>query len=135
SLGNPAQCIKAFLEAEAFDGPSLIIAYAHCIAHGIDMTTAVDEQKKAVACGHWPLFRYNPALACVNTNPLQLDSKAPTISFEEYAMGENRYRVLKKNNPKAATALMSQATEWTARRFDLYQKMAEITFSVCPTEK
>ncbi|AJE04612.1 pyruvate:ferredoxin (flavodoxin) oxidoreductase [Geobacter pickeringii] len=135
SLANPAQCIKAFLEAEAFDGPSLIIAYAHCIAHGINMTTAVDEQKKAVSSGHWTLFRYNPDLACKGQNPLQLDSKAPSISFEEYALSENRYRVLKKSNPKAAAALMAQASEWNARRFELYEKMAQMTFSVCPAEK
>ncbi len=135
SLANPAQCIRAFLEAEAFDGPSLIIAYAHCIAHGINMTTAVDEQKNAVACGYWPLFRYNPDLACKQENPLQLDSKAPSLSFEEYAMGENRYRVLKKTNPAAAQALMDQATDWNSRRFDLYEKMASMSFSVCPTDK
>ena len=135
SLANPAQCIKAFLEAEAFDGPSLIIAYAHCIAHGIDMTTAVDEQKNAVNCGHWQLFRYNPDLACQGQNPLQLDSKTPTMSFADYALGENRYRVLKKTNPKAADALMAQATEWNSRRFDLYEKMAAMSFSVCPIDK
>ena len=135
SLANPTQCIKAFLEAEAFDGPSLIIAYAHCIAHGINMTTAVDEQKKAVSSGHWTLFRYNPDLACKGENPLQLDSKTPSISFEEYALSENRYRVLKKSNPKAAAALMAQANEWNARRFELYEKMAQMTFSVCPAEK
>ncbi|MEI8354642.1 MAG: pyruvate:ferredoxin (flavodoxin) oxidoreductase, partial [Deltaproteobacteria bacterium] len=96
SLANPAHAVKTLLEAEAFNGPSLVIAYAHCIAHGINMTTAVDEQKKAVACGHWPLYRFNPDLIAQGKNPLQLDSKAPTISFEEYAMGENRYRVLMK---------------------------------------
>ncbi len=135
ALSNPAQCIKAFLEAEAFDGPSLIIAYSHCIAHGINMTCGVDENRKAVASGYWTLFRYNPDLACTGGNPLQLDSKTPTISFEEYAMGENRYRVLKKSNPKAAAALMQQATDWSARRFDLYEKMAAMSFSVCPTDK
>ncbi|HTG82030.1 MAG TPA: thiamine pyrophosphate-dependent enzyme, partial [Geobacteraceae bacterium] len=135
ALSNPSQCIKAFLEAEAFDGPSLIIAYAHCIAHGIDMTTAVDEQKKAVNSGYWTLFRYNPDLACSGQNPLQLDSKKPSIPFEEYAMSENRYRVLKKNNPKEAAALMQQAADWTARRFDLYEKMAAMSFSVCPIDK
>ncbi|KAF0220880.1 MAG: putative pyruvate-flavodoxin [Geobacteraceae bacterium] len=135
ALSNPTQCIKAFLEAEAFDGPSLIIAYAHCIAHGIDMTRAVDEQKKAVASGYWTLFRYNPELACEGKNPLQLDSKTPTIPFDEYALGENRYRVLKKNNPKAADALMKQAADWSARRFDLYEKMAAMSFTVCPIDK
>jgi pyruvate-ferredoxin/flavodoxin oxidoreductase len=135
SLANPAQCIKAFLEAEAYDGPSLIIAYAHCIAHGIDMATAVDGQKKAVNSGYWTLFRYNPDLACKAENPLQFDSRKPTIAFDEYALSENRYRVLKKNNPKAAGALMQQAADWSARRFDLYEKMASMSFTVCPVEK
>lgn len=128
SLANPAQTIKAFSEAEAYDGPSLIIAYAHCIAHGIDMARAVDEGKKAVACGHVQLFRYNPSLATEGRNPLQLDSKPPTISFEEYAYGENRYRILKKNDPEAAAPLMKKANEWTARRFELYRQMAGISY-------
>jgi len=128
ALSNPAQVVKAFMEAEAYDGPSLILAYSHCIAHGIDMTTAVDGQRRAVACGHWPLVRYNPALVEQGKNPLQLDSKEPTITLEEYAYGENRYRVLKKSNPEAAAALMARSTELTARRFDLYKKMSEIKY-------
>ena len=128
ALSNPAQVVKAFMEAEAFDGPSLILAYSHCIAHGIDMATAIEGQKRAVACGHWPLVRYNPALAEQGKNPLQLDSKEPTISLEEYAYGENRYRVLKKNNPEAAATLMARSTELTARRFDLYKRMAEMDY-------
>jgi len=128
SLSNPAQCVKAMLEAEAYDGPSLIVAYAHCIAHGINMTTAVDEQKKAVQSGYWPLYRYNPVLAAECKNPLQLDSKAPTISFEEYAYSENRYKSLKKSNPKAAEELMKKATHWTAARFAYYQKLAALNF-------
>jgi len=128
ALSNPAQVVKAFIEAEAYDGPSLIIAYSHCIAHGIDMTTAVDENRRAVACGHWPLVRYNPELAEQGKNPFQLDSKEPTISLEEYAYGENRYRVLKKSNPEAAAALMARSTELTARRFDLYKKMSEMEY-------
>ncbi|MBJ6725657.1 pyruvate:ferredoxin (flavodoxin) oxidoreductase [Geomesophilobacter sediminis] len=128
ALSNPAQCVKAFMEAEAFDGPSLILAYSHCIAHGINMTTAVDEQKKAVACGHWPLVRYNPDLSEQGKNPLQLDSKDPSISLEEFCYGENRFRVLKKNNPDAAAALMERATILTARRFDLYKKMADLKY-------
>ncbi|MCM0080983.1 pyruvate:ferredoxin (flavodoxin) oxidoreductase [Geomonas sp. Red32] len=128
ALSNPAQCVKAFIEAEAYDGPSLILAYSHCIAHGIDMATAVETQKRAVASGHWPLVRYNPELAEQGKNPLILDSKDPSISLEEYAYGENRYRVLKKNNPEAAAALMARSTELTARRYDLYKKMAEMEF-------
>ncbi|MBJ6798949.1 pyruvate:ferredoxin (flavodoxin) oxidoreductase [Geomonas propionica] len=128
SLSNPAQVVKAFMEAEAYDGPSLILAYSHCIAHGIDMSTAVETQKRAVASGHWPLVRYNPELAEQGKNPLVLDSKDPSISLEEYAYGENRYRVLKKNNPEAAATLMARSSELTARRFDLYKRMAEMEY-------
>ena len=128
SLANPAQVVKAFIEAEAYDGPSIIIAYAHCIAHGIDMTAGVDEQKKAVSSGYWPLYRYNPTLAAQGQNPLQLDSKAPTTSFEEFANGENRYKVLKKVNPVAAEQLMQKAGAWAAGRFEYYRKLAGLTF-------
>jgi pyruvate-ferredoxin/flavodoxin oxidoreductase len=128
SLANPGQVVKAFIEAEAYDGPSIIIAYAHCIAHGINMTTAVDEQKKAVSSGYWPLYRYNPALTVEGKNPLQLDSKAPTTSFEDFAYGENRYKVLKKMNPAVAAELMAKASTWTANRFDYYQKLAALKY-------
>jgi pyruvate-ferredoxin/flavodoxin oxidoreductase len=128
ALSNPAQCVKAMLEAEAFDGPSIIIAYSHCIAHGINMTEGVDAQKKAVQSGYWPLYRYNPALAAECKNPLQLDSKAATISFEEYTNNENRYRMLKKANPKGAEAMMKQAGEWARAHFAYYQKLASLSF-------
>jgi len=126
ALSNPGQVVKAFIEAEAYDGPSLIIAYSHCIAHGIDMTKGVDENKKAVSCGYWPLYRYNPVLVAEGKNPLQLDSKPPTTSFEDYAYGENRYKVLKNANPEAAAELMKKATAWTASRFEYYQKLAAL---------
>jgi pyruvate-ferredoxin/flavodoxin oxidoreductase len=128
SLANPSQVVKAFVEAEAYDGPSIIVAYAHCIAHGINMTTAVDEQKKVVSSGYWPLYRYNPALVAEGKNPLQLDSKSPTTSFEDYAYGENRYKVLQKANPEAAAILMKKASAWTASRFEYYQKLAALTY-------
>jgi len=128
ALSNPGQVVKAFIEAEAYDGPSLIVAYSHCIAHGINMTKGVDENRNAVSCGYWPLYRYNPALATEGKNPLQLDSKSPTTSFEEYAYGENRYKVLQKTNPKAAAVLMKKATAWSASRFDYYQKLAALTY-------
>jgi pyruvate-ferredoxin/flavodoxin oxidoreductase len=128
ALSNPGQVVKAFIEAEAYDGPSIIIAYSHCIAHGIDMTKGVDENRKAVSCGYWPLYRYNPALATEGKNPLQLDSKSPTTSFEEYAYGENRYKVLQKSNPEGAAILMKKATVWTASRFEYYQKLAALTY-------
>jgi pyruvate-ferredoxin/flavodoxin oxidoreductase len=128
ALSNPTQCVKAMLEAEAFDGPSLIIAYSHCIAHGINMTEGVDAQKKAVQSGYWPLYRYNPALAAECKNPLQLDSKPPTIEFSEYTDNENRYRMLKKANPKAAEALMKKAAQWSKAHFAYYQKLAALNF-------
>jgi len=127
SLANPAHLVRTMVEAEAYDGPSVILCYAHCIAHGIDTTFGVDEQKKAVNCGHWPLMRYNPALAEKGENPLKLDSKAPTISFEEFAYGENRYRVLKKSNPDAAASLMAQAEEDVKRRWKLYEQLAGVS--------
>ena len=108
SMGaNPIQVAKAIAEAEAYDGPSLIIAYAHCIGHGIDMTKGLHQQKKAVECGHWPLYRYHPELEEAGKNPLIIDSKEPTITFEEYAMAENRYRLLKRVNPAHADELMA----------------------------
>jgi len=111
SLGaNPAQAIKAIAEAEAYDGPSLIIAYAHCINHGINMALGLEQQKKAVACGHWPLYRFNPDLEEQGKNPLIIDSKGdPSISFADYALGENRYRTLKRVNPTKADALLAES--------------------------
>ena len=128
ALSNPAQCIKALLEAEAYDGPSIVIAYSHCIAHGIDMTSGVEAQRRAVQSGYWPLYRYNPLSLSENKNPLQLDSKAATIDFMEYANSENRYRMLKKANPKAADALLKQASKWAKTHFAYYQKLAAINF-------
>ncbi len=110
SLGaNPSQAIKAIAEAEAYDGPSLIIAYAHCINHGINMAKGLEQQKKAVASGHWPLYRFNPDLEDQGKNPLNIDSKEPTISFDDYALGENRYRTLKRVNPEQADELMAMS--------------------------
>ncbi|RMF46195.1 MAG: pyruvate:ferredoxin (flavodoxin) oxidoreductase [Deltaproteobacteria bacterium] len=124
ALSNPAQAVKALIEAEAYDGPSLIIAYSHCIAHGINMATAVDTCKDAVNSGHWPLFRFDPRRAEQGQNPLQLDSKDPSISFEEFANNQNRFRVLKKANPEAAEALIARSAQETATRYDLYKKLA-----------
>jgi len=101
---------SAIAEAEAYDGPSLIIAYAHCINHGINMALGLEQQKKAVACGHWPLYRFNPDLEAQGKNPLIIDSKTePTISFEEYALGENRYRTLKRVNADKADSLLAES--------------------------
>jgi pyruvate-ferredoxin/flavodoxin oxidoreductase len=106
---DPQQTVKAINEAEAYDGPSIIIAYAHCINHGINMAKGLDQQKKAVECGHWSLYRYNPLLEEQGKNPLTIDSKEPSISFADYALNENRYRMLKMANPTQCEALMEAA--------------------------
>ncbi|MBF0253058.1 MAG: pyruvate:ferredoxin (flavodoxin) oxidoreductase [Candidatus Omnitrophica bacterium] len=126
ALGSdPVQTLKAFKEAEAYDGPSLIIAYSHCIAHGINMTKGLDEQKKAVNSGHWPLFRYNPELAMQEKNPFTLDSKAPSIKLDEYIYGENRYNVLKRSNPERAGQLLDKAQKQVDAQYGLYKYLAD----------
>jgi pyruvate-ferredoxin/flavodoxin oxidoreductase len=123
---NTNQTVKAFIEAEAYPGPSLIIAYSHCIAHGFNMTLGHQEQKKAVACGHWPLYRFDPRLADQGKNPLQLDSKAPTVEFEDYAYGENRYRSLKQSKPEEAARLIELASKDTSKRYALMEQLAKL---------
>lgn len=123
---NASQTVKAFVEAEAYPGPSLIIAYSHCIAHGIDMTTGYQEQKKAVACGHWPLYRFNPLLLKEGKNPLQLDSGAPTMGVEEYIYGENRYQSLCKARPEAAADLLKLAKSDAAQRYLLMEQLSKM---------
>jgi len=124
---NQSQAVKAIAEAEAYNGPSLVICYSTCIAQGIDMSKGVDEQKKAVACGHWPLYRYNPELEAQGKSPLVIDSKEPSISFEEYAYKENRYRALKQSNPELAAALMKEAEENVKRRWKYLKHLASWT--------
>lgn len=120
---NDAHAVKTIIEAEAYDGPSLIVAYSHCIAHGINMTTAMDEQKAAVASGHWPLFRYNPDLAAQGQNPFSLDSAAPKISFEEYAYNETRYKMLVKSKPERAKELLKLAQKDVDTKWRKYEAM------------
>jgi pyruvate-ferredoxin/flavodoxin oxidoreductase len=122
---NPNQAIKAIAEAEAYDGPSLIIAYAHCINHGINMAKGLEQQKKAVLSGHWPLYRYNPDLEAQGKNPLIIDSKDPSITFEEYALGENRYRALKMLNPTEADSLMAQSQKDVERSWRFLKGRAQ----------
>jgi pyruvate-ferredoxin/flavodoxin oxidoreductase len=122
---NDMQTIRAFLEAEAYDGPSLIIAYSHCIAHGIDMAKGMNHQKAAVESGHWPLYRYNPMTAAEGKNPLKLDSKAPKIRFDEYAYMETRYKMLTKSNPEEAKRLMVLAQEDVVKRWKIYEHLAK----------
>jgi pyruvate-ferredoxin/flavodoxin oxidoreductase len=116
--------VKAFLEAEAFNGPSLIIAYSHCIAHGYDLVHGLDQQKAAVNSGYWPLFRYNPALVAQNKNPFQLDSKAASIALKDYIYSETRYTMLVKSNPEEAQRLLELAKEDVASHWKLYDYLA-----------
>jgi pyruvate-ferredoxin/flavodoxin oxidoreductase len=122
---NDQQTLHAFLEAEAYDGPSLIIAYSHCIAHGIDMRKGLEQQKLAMQSGYWPLYRYNPALAEEGKNPLTLDSKDPTIPLEQYAYNETRYRMLLQSDEKRAEELMLAAKHDVQARWQQYRELAE----------
>jgi len=126
--GNPAQAIKAFREAESYDGPSLIIAYSHCINHGIDMSHGMDQQKAAVTSGIWPIFRYDPRLKAEGKNPFQLDSKDPTTNLEDFMYKEVRFKSLKAADPKRADALLAKAKAHTERVWKEYKYLAERPF-------
>jgi pyruvate-ferredoxin/flavodoxin oxidoreductase len=128
---NDTQTVKALLEAESYAGPSLIIAYAHCIAHGIDIKDGLLQQSRAVASGHWPLFRYDPR-AAGSSFPLTLDSKPPKIPFENYAYQETRYNVLKRHDPEAAAVLAREAQQEIDRRWRLYEQLAGMTLPSPP---
>lgn len=121
---NPQQTLLAMREAEAYDGPSLILAYSHCIAHGYDLKDGLDQQHKAVASGHWPLLRYNPVLRKKNQNPFVLDSPRPNISLKDYAYNELRYKVLTVTNPDAAESLMKHAQELVNLKWKTYEELA-----------
>jgi pyruvate-ferredoxin/flavodoxin oxidoreductase len=126
--GSDAQTVKALLEAEAYDGPSLIIAYSHCIAHGYDMVYGIEQQKNAVNSGHWPLFRYNPMLGREGKNPFQLDSRPPSIPLDKYIYNETRYTMLVNSDPEEAKKLLQQAQDNVNERWKLYQHMANMNF-------
>ncbi len=123
---SDAQTVKALLEAESYDGPSLVIAYSHCIAQGIDMRKGMEQQKAAVDSGAWILYRYDPRLAAEGKNPLQIDSKPPTIPLEQYAYNEARFKMLTKMNPEVAKDLMTKGQKDVLDRQDLYRQMAEM---------
>jgi pyruvate-ferredoxin/flavodoxin oxidoreductase len=122
--GNDAQALKAFREAEAYPGPSLLIAYSHCIAHGYDLKHGMDQQRAAVLSGHWPLFRYNPDLRREGKRPMQLDSRAPSLDFKKYAYRETRYSMLAYSDPDAARRLLAEAQEDARSRWRLYEYWA-----------
>jgi pyruvate-ferredoxin/flavodoxin oxidoreductase len=123
---NMTQLLKAFQEAEAYDGPSLIIAYAHCIAHGINMTTATDLHQDAEDSGFWPLFRFNPLLTEQGKNPLVLDSKPPKEDIEEFAYKQNRFRSLRAADPDRAEVLLKSLREDVIARWKFYEQMASL---------
>jgi pyruvate-ferredoxin/flavodoxin oxidoreductase len=122
---NDTQCIKAFLEAEAYDGPSLIIAYSHCIAHGIDMAKGMTNQKVAVDTGYWQLFRYNPMLDKKGENPFKLDSKPPKLSLKEFTQLETRFKMLEKSHPQRAKELAALVQEDVYVRWKIYEHLAQ----------
>jgi pyruvate-ferredoxin/flavodoxin oxidoreductase len=138
--GNDTHVVKAFQEAEAHDGPSLIIAYSSCIAHGYDLVHGLEQQKLAVQSGYWPLMRYNPALRESGKNPFQLDSKGPSIRLKEYTYREARYTMLARSNPELAAELLKEAQDDVERHWRVYSARASMpgrgeTPHIAPEEK
>jgi pyruvate-ferredoxin/flavodoxin oxidoreductase len=125
--GSDVQTLRAFREAEAYDGPSLIIAYSHCIAHGFDLRHGMEQQKSAVLSGHWPLFRYHPERARAGGNPLELDSKAPSVPLRTYAYNETRYTMLAHSDADTAKRLLDEAQDAVMDRWRLYAHWAART--------
>jgi pyruvate-ferredoxin/flavodoxin oxidoreductase len=122
------QSLTAFLEADAYEGPSLVIAYSHCINHGIDMRKGLEQQKLAVQSGYWPLYRFNPALVAEGKNPLILDSKEPSIPLKDYVYNETRYRMLVQSDEQRAETLLKLADEDVRFRWNLYRQMAALHY-------
>jgi pyruvate-ferredoxin/flavodoxin oxidoreductase len=118
------QTVKAFLEAESYRGPSLIIAYSHCVAHGYDLKFGAEQQKLAVECGYWPLYRYDPRRIGTDESPLQLDSNPPKGSIREFAKNETRFRMVEQADAVRYRELMNQAQQAAVRRFSFYQTLA-----------
>ena len=123
---NPQQTLDAFREAEAYPGTSIILAYSHCIAHGIDMRFGMKQQDLAVASGYWPLIRYNPAMRAIGENPFRLDSPRPTIPLKTYAYNEIRYSSLAATRPEEAADLLAQAQRAVTAKYLQYEDMAAL---------
>jgi pyruvate-ferredoxin/flavodoxin oxidoreductase len=126
---NDAQTIKAIVEAESYDGPSLIIAYSHCIEQGINMTLGMNQQKLATQSGYWPLFRFDPRLAAQGKNPLQLDSKPPAMPLEKYIYNETRYKMLTQSKPEVAAQLLEEAQGDVIKRWRIYEQLAAMSYT------
>ena len=133
--GNDTHTVKTFLEAEAYDGPSLIIAYSHCIAHGYDMAFGLEQQKAAVNSGYWPLMRYNPVLRLEGKNPFLLDSKPPQIPLKQYTSQEARYTMLARSNPEVAKDLLKLAQDDVDRQWQVYSSRAAMAGTATPPGK
>jgi len=131
---DPQQTLRAFREAEAYDGPSLLIAYSHCIAHGIEMQNGLDQQYRAVASGYWPLVRYDPIVRAAGGNPFLLDSPRPRIPLADYPSRELRYRTLANTHPAEAERLHGLAEEAVAQRWEVYEEMATRGAQRFPTD-
>ena len=123
---HPAQTVRVFNEAESYPGPSLILAYSHCIAHGINMSTSMTHQKDAVSSGFWPLFRYDPRLAHAGQLPFHLDSRRPTMKFQEFAMKEARFGMLARAQPERAQKLFALAQQDIDDQWHYYEQMAGV---------
>ena len=132
---NPLQTLKAFREAEAYRGTSLLIAYSTCIAHGIDMSTSMSHQKEAITSGYWPLYRYDPRAAHDGSKPFHLDSRKPTTAFKEFALKEGRYAMLARANPAQAERLLELAQKDINDRWHFYEQMAGIERTISPMEE
>jgi pyruvate-ferredoxin/flavodoxin oxidoreductase len=131
---DPQQTLRAFREAEAYDGPSLIIAYSHCVAHGYDMREGLSQQYRAVASGHWPLIRYDPVVRAAGDNPFLLDSSRPRLSLSDYRKGELRFRALAAAHPTEAERLLGLAQQAADQRWRLYEEMATRGASEFPSD-
>jgi pyruvate-ferredoxin/flavodoxin oxidoreductase len=126
---NDQQTLRAFLEAESYDGPSLIIAYSHCISHGYDLARGLQQQKLAVQSGAWPIYRFNPDLAKAGTNPLIIESKEPSIPLSDYVYNETRYKMLIQSDESRAEKLLKEAQQDVKSRWTFYQQMAAMHYN------
>jgi pyruvate-ferredoxin/flavodoxin oxidoreductase len=131
---NPQQTLQAFREAEAYEGPSLILAYSHCIAHGFDLRHGLKQQDLAVASGYWPLLRYDPAMREIGEAPFRLDSPRPTVPFKNYAYNELRYSALARSRPAEAGALLHEAQAAVDEKYRSYEKFARMKEGLAPNE-
>ena len=127
--------LKAFIEAEAYNGPSIIIAYSHCISHGYDMSKGLEQQKLAVQSGLWPLYRFDPRLAAEDKNPLQIDCKEPTVPVEQYMYNETRFRMLTQSDEARAESLLKLSSEDAKARWSFYSQLAAMHYGKSAEQK